>query len=105
MSQSNAVTRRKFLGGAVALSAAGFAAPCLIPSGLLAAPGRPGPNDRIGIAGIGVGRQGSGVFGGAARLGRRLKWDPVKETFPDDAEANTYLDRPRRKPYELPAEV
>ncbi|MCP4590690.1 MAG: hypothetical protein GY842_08095, partial [bacterium] len=35
-------------------------------------------------------------------VGRKLKWDPAKETFPDDPEANTYLDRPRRKGYELP---
>jgi predicted dehydrogenase len=45
-------------------------------------------------------------LGNIARwLGRRLKWDPVKEIFPDDAEANTYLDRPRRKPYTLPDTV
>lgn len=36
---------------------------------------------------------------------RKLRWDPAKEEFPDDAEANTYLDRSRRKPYELPATV
>jgi predicted dehydrogenase len=35
-------------------------------------------------------------------LGRRLKWDPEKETFPDDAEANKLLDRPRREGFELP---
>lgn len=35
-------------------------------------------------------------------LGRPLRWDPVKETFPDDAEANALLDRPRRQGYELP---
>ena len=38
----------------------------------------------------------------ARRIGRRLRWDPVKETFPDDAEARERLDRKRRKPYELP---
>lgn len=41
----------------------------------------------------------------ARRLGRKLKWDPVKETFPGDEEANTYLDFERRKPYELPSTV
>jgi predicted dehydrogenase len=35
-------------------------------------------------------------------LGRRLKWDPEKEVFPGDAEANALLDRPRRKGWELP---
>jgi hypothetical protein len=39
------------------------------------------------------------------KLGRKLTWDPVKEIFPDDAEANKYLDRPRRKGYELPGKV
>ncbi len=44
-------------------------------------------------------------LGNIARwLGRRLQWDPVKEVFVGDDEANTYLDRPRRKPYELPTE-
>jgi predicted dehydrogenase len=35
-------------------------------------------------------------------LGRKLRWDPEKEQFLDDAEANTYVSRPRRKGYELP---
>jgi predicted dehydrogenase len=41
----------------------------------------------------------------ARRLGRRLKWDPVKEIFPGDDEANAHLDIPRRKGYELPEKV
>ncbi|MEO2048057.1 MAG: hypothetical protein ABGX16_15985 [Pirellulales bacterium] len=41
----------------------------------------------------------------ARRLGRRLKWDPEKEIFPGDEEANTYLDFERRKGYELPDQV
>ena len=41
----------------------------------------------------------------ARQIGRKLKWDPAKETFPGDAEANAYLTRPRRKGYELPKEV
>ena len=41
----------------------------------------------------------------ARRLGRHLKWDPEKEVFPGDDEANQYLDVPKRKPYELPTEV
>ncbi|HET6455100.1 MAG TPA: Gfo/Idh/MocA family oxidoreductase [Armatimonadota bacterium] len=31
--------------------------------------------------------------------GRRLDWDPVKEEFVNDDEANTYLSRPARKPW------
>ena len=45
-------------------------------------------------------------LGNIARwTGRRLHWDPVKETFPDDAAACAYLDRERRKPYLLPESV
>jgi hypothetical protein len=36
-------------------------------------------------------------------LGRRLKWDPIKEQFVGDDEANKLVDRPRRKGFELPA--
>ena len=35
----------------------------------------------------------------AQRLGRPLKWDPVKEEIIGDEEASLYLDRPRRAPY------
>lgn len=45
-------------------------------------------------------------LGNIARwLGRPIKWDPVKEEFPGDAEANEYLDTPKRPGYELPEEV
>lgn len=45
-------------------------------------------------------------LGNIARwTGRRLKWDPVNETFPDDADARKYLDRPRRKPWQLPEKI
>ena len=62
-------SRRQFLRRSALAGAAGFALPHLIPSGVLAADGRPGANDRIGIGGIGIGRQGSGVLQGA--LGRK----------------------------------
>ncbi len=35
------------------------------------------------------------------RLGRKLSWDPVKETFIGDAEANGFLSRRRRKAWDL----
>ena len=57
------------------------------------------------IADVEVGHRSATVchLGNIARyLGRRLRWDPVQERFPDDAEANAWLDRPRRKGYELP---
>ena len=39
------------------------------------------------------------------RLGRNLRWDPVAERFLGDDEANSLLDRKRRKGYELPEAV
>ncbi len=39
----------------------------------------------------------------ARYVGRSLKWDPEKEVFIGDAEANTWLNREHRKGYELPA--
>ena len=38
-------------------------------------------------------------------LKRRLQWDPVKELFVGDDEANGLLSRPRRKGYELPEQT
>jgi hypothetical protein len=34
-------------------------------------------------------------------LNRPLKWDPEKEIFPNDAEANSFLDRAKREPWQL----
>ena len=39
----------------------------------------------------------------ARQVGRKLQWDPEKELFIGDNEANRYVSRPRRKGYELPA--
>ena len=35
----------------------------------------------------------------AMKLGRKLRWDPDKEMFVDDAQANAMLSRPQRAPY------
>ena len=37
----------------------------------------------------------------SARLGRKLAWDPVKEEFKGDTEANKMLSRPMRAPWKL----
>jgi len=37
----------------------------------------------------------------AMELGRKLKWDPVAEQFPGEAEANRYLARAMRSPWHL----
>ena len=38
-------------------------------------------------------------------VGRRLTWDPVKEIFPGDDEANGHLVRPMRAPYGIPERI
>ena len=38
-------------------------------------------------------------------IGERLKWDPVKEEFIDNDAANKFINRPRRKGFELPETV
>ncbi|MCX8157998.1 MAG: Gfo/Idh/MocA family oxidoreductase [Verrucomicrobiae bacterium] len=38
----------------------------------------------------------------AIKLGRKLRWDPVKEVFIDDAAATAMMDRARRDPWQLP---
>ena len=60
------------------------------------------------IADVEIGHRSATVchLGNIARkLGRKLKWDPQAEVFPDDAEANQYLDRARRDPWRLPKTV
>jgi predicted dehydrogenase len=42
------------------------------------------------------------LAGIARELRRKLRWDPTRETFPDDAEARSLIDRPRRAGWELP---
>src|ERR1039458_9679889 len=61
------LSRRQFLRSVALGGIAAGVVPTLIPAGVLAAPGRPGANDRIGIAVIGPGRQGSGLLGSAGK--------------------------------------
>jgi hypothetical protein len=39
------------------------------------------------------------------RTGRKLTFDPVKEIFVNDAEANSYVRQKYRKPYVVPENV
>jgi predicted dehydrogenase len=57
MSQTLFPNRRDFLRTGAALAGSCIALPTLIPRGALAAEGRPGANDRIGIGYIGAGRR------------------------------------------------
>lgn len=67
VSQSTALSRRTFLQRS-SLLMAGAALPQILPSGVLAADGRPGANDRIGIGFIGIGRQAGGLLQGLLKL-------------------------------------
>jgi len=60
-------SRRTFLQRSSALLA-GAALPQILPSGVLAADGKPGANDRIGIGFIGIGRQASSLLEGLLKL-------------------------------------
>jgi predicted dehydrogenase len=54
------------------------------------------------ICDVEIGHRSASVchLGGIAiRLGRKLRWDPEKEEFPDDREANGHLAREPRKPW------
>ena len=57
------------------------------------------------VAPVEVGHRSATVchLAGIAReLKRKLRWNPVAETFPDDAQANVLVDRPKRDGWELP---
>ena len=58
MSEKWKLKRRDFL----ATTAAAVGAPCLIPEGVLAAPGKKGANDRINVGHIGFGGRSRGLF-------------------------------------------
>ena len=63
MADSKQITRRRFLHRTGQWAAASLALPTIIPSGVLAAPGRPGANDRIGVGYIGAGRRARQLMG------------------------------------------
>jgi predicted dehydrogenase len=41
------------------------------------------------------------LAGIAARLGRKIQWDPVSETIVDDAQAQAFVNREKRKGFEI----
>ncbi len=55
-SERAGISRRQFVSKSMA-AAAGVAVPYFVPAGVLAAAGRPGANDRVGVGYIGVGRR------------------------------------------------
>lgn len=57
------------------------------------------------IADVEIGHRSATMchLGNIARwTGRKLQWDPEKELFVGDDDANTFLERPMRAPYQLP---
>ena len=65
--EASSFSRRTFLKRSGALIA-GATLPQILPTGVLAAAGRPGANDRIGIGFIGIGRQAGGLLQGLLKL-------------------------------------
>ena len=41
------------------------------------------------------------LAGIAARLGRKLRWDPKQQKIVDDAQAQSFISRERRKGFEI----
>jgi len=72
MNTQQRISRRQILKDGAIAAAGAVALPYLIPSGVLARDGRAGPNDRIGVAGIGVGRQGTTDLGWLHEAGGRI---------------------------------
>jgi predicted dehydrogenase len=58
----SSITRRGFLDRTAMVAGLSVAAPHLIPSGVLAQPGRKGANERLGIGFIGMGGRGLGLY-------------------------------------------
>jgi hypothetical protein len=58
---------------------------------------RPGADVEIGHRSICVSHLGHIAY----RLGRPLRWDPVKEEFPGDEQANRQCARAMREPWRL----
>ncbi|PIZ36194.1 MAG: gfo/Idh/MocA family oxidoreductase [Armatimonadetes bacterium CG_4_10_14_0_8_um_filter_66_14] len=83
-------TRRRFLRQAVVAAGGSIAMPYVIPSGVRAAPGQPGANDRLGLGFIGIGRQG-GELAGAARRSPTAKIVAVADVHRERAEAQGQL--------------
>ncbi len=57
------------------------------------------------VADVEIGHRSTSVchLGNIARwAGRRLQWDPQAEQFVGDADANQWVSRPQRKPYQIP---
>jgi hypothetical protein len=71
----------------------------IIPRHVLGGP--EAPSNRLRMGSIGVGRMEKGDMGAAMKVGRKLTWDPQAERFSGDDEANTMLDYPHRKGWEV----
>jgi hypothetical protein len=60
------------------------------------------------VADVEIGHRSATVchLGNIARwVGRKLRWDPEAETFPEDDEANALVSREQRAPYQIPDPV
>ncbi len=86
------VSRRKFVQSSVA--AAGVA-PLFLKQSL----GQGSANDRLNVASIGT--SNCHMANIAMKLGRRLQWDPKKEEFLNDEEANAMRTRVQREEFKI----
>lgn len=68
MSETHEVSRRKFLATTSTAAATGVAVPTILPRNVLAAPGQPGPNDKICLGLIGAGGMGNADLAACAKF-------------------------------------
>ena len=101
MSTNKTLSRRNFMKQTLSAGVALAAAPMILPSGVLAAQGRPGANDKIGVAVIGPGRMGGSLMGQYPREGAELvafadcyqaRLDQALERFPNAKAYQHYRD-------------
>ena len=104
MDRTKRLSRRGFLKGAAGTLGAAVAAPYVLTSGALGAPGRPAASGRLGLGFIGIGNQGGGHLGGLTGhpecqtlaisdvKGPRAKWgkDMVDRRYANDKSRGTF---------------
>ena len=112
------LSRRGFIKKAVCAGAViGF--PTIVPATVLARSGKASPNSKVNVALIGCGDRSSYAFNYknydksvrsdilchlidiSARTGRKIEWNPAKETIVGDKQAEEMMHREMRKPWTL----
>ena len=90
----NKFSRRQLLKTGAASAAGALALPYFIPSGILAADGKPGPNDQIGVGIIGTGRRGTYLIERMPATGRVVALSDVNLPHAEECKEKNKGDWP-----------